>query len=82
MASGMAKATFEMENSVKSVASVDEIFRYNDEEQKKILQAKPWQKEYAFLGVCRMQTEMQRMLMCVGKPCSALLVIARTTSRT
>ena len=40
-----AKATFEMANSVKSVPSVDSVFRYDQQKQQELLQAKPWEKE-------------------------------------
>lgn len=45
MDSEMAKKTFELQNSVETVSNVDEIYKYNRQEQQEILARKPWQKE-------------------------------------
>jgi COP9 signalosome complex subunit 5 len=42
----MAQKTWELENNIESVPSVDNIFRYNGQQQQEILSAKPWSKEY------------------------------------
>lgn len=41
----MAYKTWEMSNSIETVNSVDEIFKYDRQQQQEILQAKPWQKD-------------------------------------
>ncbi|XP_065174813.1 COP9 signalosome complex subunit 5-like [Sycon ciliatum] len=41
----IARATFELENEVSKVASVDEIFHFNAEEQKEVQSARPWSKD-------------------------------------
>lgn len=41
----MAFKTWEMSNSIETVNSVDEIFKYDRQQQQEILQAKPWQKD-------------------------------------
>lgn len=41
----MAFKTWEMSNNIETVNSVDEIFKYDRQQQQEILQAKPWQKE-------------------------------------
>ncbi|XP_028399718.1 COP9 signalosome complex subunit 5-like [Dendronephthya gigantea] len=43
--SSMAQKTWEMENNIESVPSVDSIFRYNSKQQQEILSAKPWCKD-------------------------------------
>ena len=45
MSASIAQKTWEMENNMESVASVDSIFRYNSQQQQEILSAKPWSKE-------------------------------------
>lgn len=45
MDTSMAFKTWEMSNSIETVNSVDEIFKYDRQQQQEILQAKPWQKE-------------------------------------
>ena len=42
----MALKTWEMSNSVESVSSMDEIYRYDENQQKAIQSAKPWEKEF------------------------------------
>ena len=50
--SSMAQKTWEMENNIETVPSVDSIFRYNSKQQQEILSAKPWCKEYVcFIAV-------------------------------
>lgn len=41
----MAFKTWDMSNSIETVNSVDEIFKYDRQQQQEILQAKPWQKD-------------------------------------
>lgn len=41
----MALKTFEFANNIETVHSVDEMFKYDPQQQQEILQAKPWQKE-------------------------------------
>ena len=43
--SAVARTSFELANSIKSVASVDTVFRYDHEKQQELLAAKPWEKE-------------------------------------
>ena len=45
MDSRMAQKTWEMSNSMEVVGSVDEIYRYDKQQQQDILSAKPWEKE-------------------------------------
>ncbi|XP_020602892.1 COP9 signalosome complex subunit 5-like [Orbicella faveolata] len=45
MDTSMAFKTWEMSNSIETVNSVDEIFKYDRQQQQEILQAKPWQKD-------------------------------------
>ena len=45
----MAAKTWEMANSIETVNSVDEIFKYDRQQQQEILQAKPWLKELVTL---------------------------------
>ena len=40
-----ARKAFESANKIQAVSSADEIFRYNAEEQMKILSERPWQRE-------------------------------------
>lgn len=40
-----ARKTWELENSVQALPSCDEIFRYDAEQQRQILDAKPWEKD-------------------------------------
>lgn len=44
--SSLAQKTWEMENNMEFVSSVDAIFSYNGQEQQEILSAKPWTKEW------------------------------------
>ena len=41
----MAFKTWELSNNIETVNSVDEIFKFDRQQQQEILQAKPWQKE-------------------------------------
>lgn len=45
----VAKKTWELENNVQSVNTVDDIFKYDKQQQQDILTAKPWEKEYDLL---------------------------------
>lgn len=44
----VAKKTWELENNVQTVNTVDDIFKYDKQQQQDILTAKPWEKEYGF----------------------------------
>lgn len=41
-----ARVSFEESNDIRSVQSVDSIFRYNHAQQQELLASKPWEKEY------------------------------------
>lgn len=41
-----AQKTWEMTNNIETISTVDEIYRYDRQEQLDILAAKPWDKEY------------------------------------
>lgn len=41
----IAQKTWEMSNKIETVNSVDEIYRYDKQQQQDILTAKPWEKE-------------------------------------
>lgn len=41
----MARKTWEMSNNVEGVSTVDEIYRYDERQQRDILAAKPWEKD-------------------------------------
>ncbi|KAG1705078.1 COP9 signalosome complex subunit 5 [Nymphon striatum] len=43
--SEMAQKTWELSNNMEGVLSVDEIYRYNRQQQQDILTAKPWDKD-------------------------------------
>ena len=45
----MAMKTWEMSNSIESVSGMDEIYRYDEKQQKAIQSAKPWEKEWGLL---------------------------------
>ena len=45
MDSSMAQKTFEFANNIETINSVEEMFKYDRQQQQEILQAKPWQKE-------------------------------------
>lgn len=45
MDSSMALKTFEFSNNIETIHNVDEMFKYDRQQQQEILQAKPWQKE-------------------------------------
>jgi COP9 signalosome complex subunit 5 len=40
-----AKATWELTNNIETVESIDEIYKYNQQQQQDILTAKPWEKD-------------------------------------
>lgn len=42
MDSAMAMKTWELANNIETVSSIDEIFKYDRQQQQDILQAKPW----------------------------------------
>ncbi|XP_071455581.1 COP9 signalosome complex subunit 5 [Hetaerina americana] len=44
----MAQKTWEMSNSIETISSVDEIYRYDKKQQMDILAAKPWEKDPHF----------------------------------
>lgn len=41
----MAQETWELQNNIETVQSVDEIYKYNRKQQQDIATAKPWEKE-------------------------------------
>lgn len=41
----IAQRMWEMTNDVETISAVDEIYRYDHQEQQNILAAKPWEKE-------------------------------------
>lgn len=43
----IARKTWELSNNMESVNSVDEVYRYDEKQQKDIQSAKPWDKEWA-----------------------------------
>lgn len=43
--SDTAQKSFELANDVKSIVSLDEIFKYDEEKHGKLVAAKPWEKE-------------------------------------
>lgn len=45
MSTKMAQETWEMANNVEQIQNVDEIYKYNRQQQQDILSAKPWEKE-------------------------------------
>ncbi|XP_046393831.1 COP9 signalosome complex subunit 5 [Ischnura elegans] len=44
----IAQKTWEMSNSIETISSVDEIYRYDKKQQMDILAAKPWEKDPHF----------------------------------
>lgn len=44
----MAKKTWELENNIETIPASDEIYKYDSEEQKQILSARPWDKDPHF----------------------------------
>lgn len=40
-----AYKTWEMSNNIQSVATIDDIFRYDAKQHQDILMTKPWEKE-------------------------------------
>jgi len=46
--SGMAQKTWEMSNNIETIATVDEIYKYDRKQQQDILAAKPWDKDPHF----------------------------------
>lgn len=47
--SAIALKTWEMANKIETINTIDEIYRYDKQQQQDILTAKPWEKEYASL---------------------------------
>lgn len=45
----IAKKTWELENNIQTVNTVDDIFKYDKQQQQDILTAKPWEKEYVHI---------------------------------
>ncbi|EDO44562.1 predicted protein [Nematostella vectensis] len=45
MDSAMAMKSWELANNIENVNGIDEIFKYDRQQQQEILQAKPWQKD-------------------------------------
>uniref|UniRef100_A0A7M5WTM2 COP9 signalosome complex subunit 5 n=1 Tax=Clytia hemisphaerica TaxID=252671 RepID=A0A7M5WTM2_9CNID len=45
MDSEMAKKTYELQNNIETVNTVDEIYKYSQEKQQEILSRKPWTKD-------------------------------------
>lgn len=43
--SRIAQKRFELENNIEPVNTRDEIYRYNEDQQREILARKPWSKE-------------------------------------
>ena len=43
--SDIAQKSFELANDVKTVVSLDEIFKYDEVKHSKLVAAKPWDKE-------------------------------------
>lgn len=41
----MAQQTWEMANSIETVSSIDDIYKYDSKQQQDILAAKPWEKD-------------------------------------
>ena len=52
MDSKNAQKTWELSNNLESVGTIDEIYRYDEKQQKDILAAKPWEKEWVV--ICRL----------------------------
>jgi len=48
MDSDAAQKTWELENNIQTLPSCDEIFRYDAEQQRQIIDAKPWEKDPHF----------------------------------
>ncbi|KJE92678.1 constitutive photomorphogenic 9 complex chain AJH2 [Capsaspora owczarzaki ATCC 30864] len=40
-----ARATFELSNDMTEVSSLDQVFRFNQQEQQQLLQSRPWTKD-------------------------------------
>lgn len=40
-----AQKSFELANDVRTIGSLDEIFKYDEEKHSKLVAAKPWDKE-------------------------------------
>ncbi|GAV05044.1 hypothetical protein RvY_15232 [Ramazzottius varieornatus] len=49
----IAKRGWEWQNNVQPIRSVDDLFRYNEEEHQRMMQAKPWEKDQNFFKTCR-----------------------------
>jgi len=41
----IARKTWELQNNIENIGTVDEIYRYDDKQQKDILTTKPWERE-------------------------------------
>lgn len=41
----IAQKSWEINNSIETISTVDEIYAYDKKEQQDILAAKPWEKE-------------------------------------
>lgn len=41
----IGQKTWELQNKIETINSVDEIYRYDKQQQQDILKAKPWDKE-------------------------------------
>ncbi|XP_022917994.1 COP9 signalosome complex subunit 5 [Onthophagus taurus] len=46
--SNVAQKTWEMANKIETINTIDEIYRYNKQQQQDILTAKPWEKDPHF----------------------------------
>lgn len=45
MSGQVALKTWELSNQIETINGIDEIYKYNREQQQDILSAKPWDKE-------------------------------------
>lgn len=55
----IAKKTWELENNVQTVNTVDDIFKYDRQQQQDILTAKPWEKEYVYIIALLFSSDIQ-----------------------
>lgn len=46
----IAQKTWEMMNNISTIDTIDEIYKYDDGQQRDILNAKPWEKELVKLN--------------------------------